>query len=191
MAPQSFAAALALCGQVIREAGVPIEVLNVGGGFPAPYPGDDVAPLDHYLAAITYGLQGLDLPSTCRLYCEPGRSLVATGGSVIARVSGAQGQLALPQRRDLRQPARAPPSEGAPARARDRPQTRMRPTAIGEFKVYGPTCDSDDVLGAPLLLPDDVKEGDWIEIGMMGAYSLATRTEFNGFSVEKIVTLDG
>lgn len=189
LAPQSFTAALSLCGEVIREAGVPLEVLNVGGGFPAAYPGDDVAPLEHYLAAITYGLQRLQLAPTCRLYCEPGRSLVATGGSVLTRVlvrkdksiylnDGIFGSL-----QELRHP-----KERRPARLVGRSTNAS--DSVEEFKVYGPTCDSDDVLGAPLMLPDDVKEGDWIEIGMMGAYSLATRTEFNGFSVEKIVTLD-
>ena len=58
-----------------------------------------------------------------------------------------------------------------------------------KFKVFGPTCDSNDVLGAPFILPVDVKEGDWIEIGMMGAYSLSMRTQFNGFYTDKIVSL--
>ncbi|MDX7952858.1 hypothetical protein P7D22_16945 [Lichenihabitans sp. Uapishka_5] len=59
------------------------------------------------------------------------------------------------------------------------------------FRVYGPTCDSDDVLGAPLLLPEDVREGDWIELGMMGAYSSATRTPFNGFSAHATIQVPG
>jgi ornithine decarboxylase len=62
---------------------------------------------------------------------------------------------------------------------------------LNRFKTFGPTCDSDDVLGAPLMLPDDIREGDWIEIGMMGAYSLALRTEFNGFYPRTVVSIDG
>ena len=58
-----------------------------------------------------------------------------------------------------------------------------------EFKIYGPTCDSNDVLGAPFVLPDDVREGDWIEVGMMGAYSLSMRTRFNGFHTDQIVAI--
>jgi ornithine decarboxylase len=60
---------------------------------------------------------------------------------------------------------------------------------MASFKVYGPTCDSNDVLGAPFLLPEDVREGDWIEIGMMGAYSLSMRTRFNGFHTDQVVAL--
>ena len=60
---------------------------------------------------------------------------------------------------------------------------------LAQFKVYGPTCNSNDVLGAPFLLPEDVREGDWIEVGMMGAYSLSMRTRFNGFHTDKIVAV--
>ena len=45
------------------------------------------------------------------------------------------------------------------------------------------------MLGAPFLLPEDVREGDWIEVGMMGAYSLSMRTHFNGFFTDNIVAL--
>jgi ornithine decarboxylase len=58
-----------------------------------------------------------------------------------------------------------------------------------EFRIFGPTCDSNDVLGAPFVLPENVREGDWIEVGMMGAYSLSMRTQFNGFFTDKIVHL--
>ena len=58
-----------------------------------------------------------------------------------------------------------------------------------DFKVFGPTCDSNDVLGAPFLLPADTREGDWIEVDMMGAYSLSMRTRFNGFHTDRIVAV--
>jgi ornithine decarboxylase len=187
LAPQSFRAALSLCDDVLREADVPLSVLNVGGGFPAAYPGDEVAPLERYFEAIDKGLQTLPLPSDCQLFCEPGRSLVATGGSIISQVlvrkddiiyinDGIFGSLQELRHPKERRPARIVGRDGA-AEGKD-------------FKVYGPTCDSDDVLGAPLSLPADLAEGDWIEIAMMGAYSLATRTEFNGFSANKLITIE-
>ncbi|MFZ2031556.1 MAG: type III PLP-dependent enzyme [Vitreimonas sp.] len=187
LAPQSFSAALSLCEDVLRDAGVPLAVLNVGGGFPAAYPGDDVAPLERYFEAIETGLRRLPLPRDCQLFCEPGRSLVATGGSIIAQVlvrkddiiyinDGIFGSL-----QELRHP-----KERRPARIIGRDSA----ADTTDFKVYGPTCDSDDVLGAPLTLPTDIAEGDRIEISMMGAYSLATRTAFNGFSANKIITIE-
>ncbi|HWT30490.1 MAG TPA: type III PLP-dependent enzyme, partial [Propylenella sp.] len=189
LAPDAFSAALSLCGHVIKKAGVPISVLNVGGGFPAPYPGDTVGLLEQYFASIIFGYHGLRLPPGCLLLCEPGRSLVATAASVVAQVTlrkhnaiyindGVFGSL-----QELRHP-----KERRPTRlVRQGAQVSGR---LADFRVYGPTCDSDDVLGAPFSLPDDVREGDWIEIGMMGAYSLAMRTQFNGFSVQEIATID-
>ena len=189
LAPAAFGEALRTCGQVIRKAGVPISVLNVGGGFPAPYPGDDPAILEQYFASIIFGHQALRLPPGCLLFCEPGRGLVATAASVLTQVllrkdrsiylnDGIFGSL-----QELRHPKERRPSRII------RPGKAVSPH-LAAFRVYGPTCDSDDVLGAPFLLPDDVAEGDWLEIGMMGAYSIAMQTQFNGFSVEQVVVVE-
>ncbi|MFO1071163.1 MAG: type III PLP-dependent enzyme [Geminicoccaceae bacterium] len=189
LAPAAFAAALATCGEVVHRAGVPIALLNVGGGFPAPYPGDGAAPLERYFAAVVLGHHKLRLPRGCLLLCEPGRSLVATAGSVVAQVlvrkdrrlylnDGIFGNL-----QELRHP-----KERRPARL-IRPGRRVS-LQSASFLAYGPTCDSDDVLGAPLELPADVTEGDWVEIGMMGAYSLALRTRFNGFAARTMATVE-
>jgi ornithine decarboxylase len=50
-----------------------------------------------------------------------------------------------------------------------------------EFAFYGPTCDDADYMEGPSVLPADIKPGDYIEIGMLGAYGAAMRTRFNGF----------
>jgi ornithine decarboxylase len=50
-----------------------------------------------------------------------------------------------------------------------------------DFTIYGPTCDSLDVLPRPFTLPADIQCGDYIEFGSIGAYSLTNRTGFNGF----------
>jgi ornithine decarboxylase len=189
LAPEAFGEALDTCGYVMKRSAVPINVLNVGGGFPAPYPGDDPALLDHYFASTIYGYQALNLPPGCLLFCEPGRSLVATAASVVTQVllrkdrsiylnDGIFGSLQELRHLKERRPARL-------IRPGRLPSSRLIP-----FRVFGPTCDGDDVLGAPLVLPEDVAEGDWIEIQMMGAYSLAMQTQFNGLSVDQIVAVD-
>jgi ornithine decarboxylase len=188
LSPQAFNTALVQVGKVVRKAGVPINVLNVGGGFPAPYPGDEVRGLDYYLSHIIHGWRDLNLPLNCLLLCEPGRSLVATAGTVILQVvnrhdgaifvnDGIFGTL-----QEL-----GHPKESRPTKLHRRGRTPSLRTA--KFKVYGPTCDSNDVLGAPFTLPEDVREGDWIEVGMMGAYSLSMRTAFNGFHTDNIVAV--
>ena len=52
------------------------------------------------------------------------------------------------------------------------------------FDLFGPTCDSFDSMPGPHWLPADVADGEWLEVGMMGAYSNAMRTGFNGFASE-------
>ena len=188
LAPQAFSSALSLVDKVARKARVPLSVLNVGGGFPAPYPGDEVRGLEYYFSHIVRGRRDLQLPSGCLVVCEPGRSLVATAGTVILQVvnrrdrsifvnDGVFGTL-----QEL-----GHPKERRPLTLHRRGSSPSSRTA--EFKVYGPTCDSNDVLGAPFVLAEDVREGDWIEVGMMGAYSLSMRTRFNGFYTEKIVAI--
>ena len=59
------------------------------------------------------------------------------------------------------------------------------------FQFFGPTCDSVDHMPGPFWLPEDVREGDHIEIGMLGAYGVAMATRFNGFGdVETVGVAD-
>ena len=44
------------------------------------------------------------------------------------------------------------------------------------FSFYGPTCDDLDHMAGPFMLPADIEAGDYIEIGMLGAYGCAMRT---------------
>jgi ornithine decarboxylase len=55
--------------------------------------------------------------------------------------------------------------------------------SLGEigYSMFGPTCDSADHMKGPFMLPASVAEGDWIEIGQLGAYGACLRTAFNGF----------
>jgi len=181
--------ALALCTQVIEASGVTIDYLDVGGGFPAYYPGQTIAPLEEYFDAITGTLKTMPLRNDTVLMCEPGRALVADYTSLLTQVllrkedsiyinDGVYGSLSelVITRMDL--PMRVIRLSGSVAS-----QTRS-------FTVYGPTCDSMDILPGKCELPEDVREGDWIEIGQLGAYSNAAATRFNGFSAETFVEVD-
>mgnify|MGYP000864622543 CR=1 FL=1 len=178
--PQAYARAIALAAEVVRLVG-PIDDLDVGGGFPAAYQGDE-PPFERFVQVIRLAVARHGL--TCSLQCEPGRALVADGASVLARVElrrgtslflndGVYGNLA-----ELKwigphfamRPVR-------PARTSDA-------TVLG-FDLFGPTCDSIDSMPGPHWLPADTDEGDWVEVGMMGAYSNALKTGFNGFGSER------
>lgn len=184
--PLAWRAALRLVGQVARAAGVALEVIDVGGGFPVPYPDVEPPPLGAYLAEIEAGFERLGAKQA-RLWAEPGRALVAGGGSVVVQVQqrrgtalyindGVYGSLADAGVLGFRYPVRLiRPVGPAPSAQR-----------IG-FSFFGPTCDSADAMRGPFVLPADVAEGDWIEVGQLGAYGGCLRTAFNGFDRARLV----
>jgi ornithine decarboxylase len=189
LVPGAFAQALALVGQVLEAAKLPIQLLDVGGGFPAEYVGTNMPPLEAYMAEIEAGAKALGLRRDCTLMCEPGRALVAEGISLVTQVQlrkgdrlyindGIYGSLSEMVTAGLRLPARLVRLRGAPAS-----ETR-------NFVLNGPTCDSLDVLPGTVELPADTGEGDWIELDRVGAYSHALATRFNGFYPETLVVVD-
>jgi ornithine decarboxylase len=178
--PSAYVRALALAAQAAALSGVAIDVVDVGGGFPVSYPDQVPPPLDEYMVAI--GKAAGRLGGGVRLWAEPGRALVAGGGSVVVQVQlrrgdalyvndGVYGSLSDAGHPGFRFPVRRVPLDGAA----DSDAT-LRP-----FALYGPTCDSADFMKGPFLLPDDIDEGDWIELGQLGAYGACLRTRFNGF----------
>lgn len=184
--PAAYAGALALAAEAVALSGVEIDIVDVGGGFPVSYPDAVPPPLGDYIAAIggaATRFRGV------RLWAEPGRALVAGGGSVVVQVQlrrgdalyvndGVYGSLSDAGRPGFRFPAR-----------------RIRPDGIAdadmelrEFALFGPTCDSADRMKGPFLLPADIDEGDWVELGQLGAYGACLRTRFNGF--DSLVTAE-
>jgi len=185
--PLAWREAMALAGAAIAASGVRVDVIDVGGGFPVAYPGSVPPPLGAYFAEIEAAFAELGLPDGTRLWAEPGRALVARGVSVVARVvlrrgdelfinDGIYGSLSDAGAPGFRFPMRlARPGGPAPS------------AALADFTVFGPTCDSVDRLSAAVALPEDTAEGDWIEIGQLGAYGACLRTGFNGFDAIRSV----
>jgi ornithine decarboxylase len=190
--PDAYRRALAAAGRVLDASKVRIRYLDVGGGFPASYPGLIVRPLPEFFAAIREAAGTLALPADCELMCEPGRALVAAGQSVIVQVilvkddlvflnDGIYGSFQEIQisKNLVSYPSRVIRPGGQPSAA-------LRP-----FSVSGPTCDTLDVLPGTVDLPQDIAVGDWIEFGSVGAYSNAMATRFNGFEPRRRVVVDG
>jgi len=181
MSPAAYAEALSRVRDAIVEAAVTVDIVDVGGGFPSVYPGMEPPALETYFAVIHAGFEALPISYSAELWCEPGRALCAEYASVLVRVEkrrgselyindGAYGALFDAAHVGWRYPVRL---------IRDRDST-TRPM---EFSFYGPTCDDLDHMAGPFELPADVGPGDYIEIGMLGAYGCAMRTGFNGFGV--------
>ncbi|MGI9169586.1 MAG: type III PLP-dependent enzyme [Caulobacteraceae bacterium] len=180
MRPSAYQGAMAQASRALVRAGVFADVVNVGGGFPSAYPGLVPPDLSEYIAAIDRGFAEMMVHEATRLWCEPGRALVAEGASLLARVElrrgdalylndGAYGSLYDAAHAKWPFPARLARAEGGAS------------AALAPFHFFGPTCDSTDHMPGPFWLPEDVREGDYVEIGMMGAYGVAMATRFNGF----------
>ena len=189
MTPEAYAQAMERVRAAIVEAAVTVDVVDVGGGFPSTYPGMEPPPLERYFETIGRAFESLPISYSAELWAEPGRALCAEYSSLVVRVEkrrgtelfindGAYGALFDAAHIGWRFPVtllREPEST-----VRDHP-----------FSFYGPTCDDLDHMTGPFLLPADVQAGDYLEIGMLGAYGAAMRTQFNGFgSVETLVVED-
>ena len=188
MTPQAYADAMERVRAAIVEAAVTVDVVDVGGGFPSTYPGMEPPPLDRYFETIHRAFESLPISYSAELWAEPGRALCAEYSSLIVRVErrrgnelyindGAYGALFDAAHIGWRFPVtllREPEST-----VRDHP-----------FSFYGPTCDDLDHMTGPFELPADVQAGDYIEIGMLGAYGSAMRTAFNGFGSDETVIVE-
>ena len=184
----SYEKALQLVAKVLSSADVTPEYINVGGGFPSYYR-EGVPPLDAYFSTITTTAKSLGLGDV-EFLCEPGRALVADGCSLVVQVQhraedalyindGVYGCL-------LECTSRQTVS---PARGLGRKRTLSK--EMHDFRLFGPTCDPLDQFRYRFKLPADMEEGDWIELGVLGAYSVALDTRFNGFGVDVSVALRG
>lgn len=186
LSPAAYARAIRMAGEVRDLAGVEIDLLDVGGGFPVPYVGTEPPPFEAFVEAIVGAVKEIALPESTQLLCEPGRALVAGGCSLVVRVDlrrgnslylndGVYGSLSDMRFDGIDFPMRVIRPDGEASRE------------LAGFHLFGPTCDSTDSLPGPYWLPADVREGDWIEIGQMGAYSTALKTGFNGFHTVDLV----
>jgi ornithine decarboxylase len=187
--PSAYSTALALCGEVIEKAKVPLQYLDVGGGFPAPYLGVNLPPLEDYMDEIQKGVTALNLRRDCVLMCEPGRALVAEAMSLVAQV-----QLRKDHRLYINDGIYGSFNEVVTARLKLPARAYRRGGEVGgtpaEFVLNGPTCDSLDVLPGEFRLPGEIREGDWIEVDRLGAYSNAIASRFNGFHPETLVVVN-
>lgn len=189
--PAAFGEALGEVGQLIVSSGVLVDAIDIGGGFPARYPHSDPPGLECYMDEIVRAADQLAVRHSCELLCEPGRALVAEAEAVIVRVDARRGQALY-----INDGAFGSLFDAAfsgfrfPIRCVTPGREDLGP-AETPFALYGPTCDSADYLPGPFLLPEAIGEGDYLEIGQVGAYGRVLANRFNGFGeFEEIVLTD-
>jgi ornithine decarboxylase len=185
MHPISYAKGIGEIGKIIKKTNIVPDFIDVGGGFPTIYPDLRPQSLDNYIFEIKKALANLKLKKQPELMCEPGRALVAESGSTIVSVvlrkkqklyinDGTYGSLFDAGVPNIVFPARMI-SDG-----------RIISKKLTAFNYYGPTCDSMDYMKGPFILPNNIKEGDYIELGQLGAYGITFRTKFNGCFSDQI-----
>lgn len=178
--PKAYSQALNIVGEVIKHAGIEPSCIDVGGGFPAAYPGKEIPPLEDYMFEIKKGLKQLNLNPRVQIFSEPGRALVASGCSLLTQV-----QLRKADRLYINDGVYGGLSELLDSKNRLLTRVIRLDGSVSEesqeFYFSGPTCDSFDMLPSSLSLPKDICEGDWIEFDQVGAYSNALANQFNGF----------
>ena len=186
MSPHAYQLGLERVRAAIVASSVTVDIVDVGGGFPSTYPGMEPPPLPRYFDAIHRGFEDLPISYSAELWCEPGRALCAEYSSLLVRVERRRGtELYI--------------NDGAYGALFDAahigwrfPVELLRDSRAGHvpYSFYGPTCDDLDHMAGPFYLPADVAAGDYLEIGMLGAYGAALRTAFNGFGSELTATAD-
>ena len=185
MHPISYTKGIGEIGNIIRKTKIVPDFINVGGGFPTIYPDLKPQSLDNYVFEIKKALKNLKLSKMPKLICEPGRALVSESGSTIVKVilrkkqklyinDGTYGSLF-----DAGIPNIVFPS-------RMIQNGRIVSKKLTAFSFYGPTCDSMDYMKGPFILPNNIREGDYIELGQVGGYGITFRTKFNGFFSNQI-----
>lgn len=179
-----------------QQAGVDIVRVNVGGGFPAFYPDENLPEERRYFETIQQAVEDVRASffgENCEFICEPGRALVADSTSLITRIElkrddgrvhindGFYGGLMEQQFVDFAPPVRAIQQEGRVLTAANDDM---------DYTLLGPTCDSIDIMRKQYRLPRAIRTGDYIEFGLMGAYTNASATRFNGFEPAGMVCVE-
>ena len=189
MHPISYSKGIFEIGNIIKKTKIIPDIINVGGGFPTIYP--DLIPqsLKSYFEEIIKGLKNLKIQKLPEIICEPGRAIVAESGSTIVKV-------------DLRKKQKLYINDGTYGSLFDAgvpnivypskmiTNGRIISKKLTSFNFYGPTCDSMDYMKGPFILPNNIKESDYIELGQLGAYGLTFRTNFNGFYSDEIYEVE-
>ena len=191
MHPISYSKGINEIGNIIKKTKILPDYINVGGGFPTIYP--DLIPqsMENYFNEIKKGLENLKLEKMPEVICEPGRALVAESGSTIVKVNlrkkqklyindGTYGTLF----------DAGTPNIVFPSKMIKENSNKIISKKLTAFDFFGPTCDSMDYMKGPFLLPNNIKENDYIELGQLGAYGLTFRTQFNGYYSDEICEIE-
>lgn len=182
-----YARATEYAARVMKASGVRVDSLNIGGGFPVAYEGDEqVCHVSDCVAVVKNMLEDWGL-SHMVLLSEPGRVLVAQGMKLVTRVELRKGDMLYINDGVYGGLFDAAKWVGTLYPVSAVSCDRAFNGGMQEYRLAGPTCDSLDMMNGPFKLPADIGIGDWIVFENVGAYSQALRSDFNGFGHADVV----
>jgi ornithine decarboxylase len=181
----NFVQAVNMAAAVIQEArgrGHEIKILDIGGGFPAPY-NRHVKPFSLLAERINAEIDRL-FRADVQILAEPGRFLVATAAVCVARIIG----------KAIRDGKTCYYIDDSIYNTYsgiifDHCQYHVKAFRRGKTEicaVFGQTCDGLDTISQAEELPD-LAIDDLVYSENIGAYSSASATWFNGFPPAKVV----
>ena len=187
--PEAYRYSMSVTKSVLDKLPFRLRLIDVGGGYPKSYPDFIVPELEQYFKAVEESVGTLPLADNAEVLGEPGRALAAPGMSAVVEVL-------------LRKDSRLYLNDGmfgifwvlridGPDRFPVRTYRNGKPHEgeTMEFQINGPTCDATDTLPGLVPLPTDIRPGDYLEFGNIGAYSIGGRTNYNGFYSDRIVSI--
>ena len=189
---ENYVQAINLAADICKEAKErgydKMNLLDIGGGFPAPYDAS-VKPFQELAKKINSELERLFPDPKIEILAEPGRFMIATAGTSVVRINGKTV-------RDGKTCYYV--NDGAyhtySGIIFDHQHCNMFSFRKGKktenCAVFGPTCDALDVISSAMSLPTDLKLGELMYSTNMGAYSHASSTWFNGFPPAKVVHIN-
>jgi len=174
----------ALIFKEVKERGYDkMDLLDIGGGFPAPYD-ESVKPFSELAKRINTELDRL-IPEDIKIIAEPGRFMVATAATAVSKIIGKavrHGKLCYYIDDGVYHTFSGVIFDHCQYHF---DAFKEGPTQI--CTVFGPTCDGLDVISMTEELPEDLERGDLLSSKNIGAYSGATSTYFNGFPPAKVI----
>ena len=183
--PENYSQSLHLAAGIFEEArtrGFNLKLLDIGGGFPAHYDAT-VPPFTKVARMINAELNRL-FPEPIEILAEPGRFLVASAATAVARIIGKAvrgGKLSYYLDDGVYQTF-----SGVIFDHCQYPLKSFKKGPAQICSVFGPTCDALDTISMTDELPD-LEIGDLVYAENIGAYSAASSTYFNGFPPAKVV----
>jgi len=182
---ENYVQALSLTSGIFKEAadrGFKLKLIDIGGGFPAHYD-DNVGPFRVLAQKINSELDRL-FPKDIEILAEPGRFLVATSGTLVAKIIGKafrDGKLCYYINDGVYHTFSGIIFDHCPYHLKS---FKTGPTQI--CSVFGPTCDALDTISLAEELPD-LELDDLLYSPNIGAYSHASATYFNGFPPAQVL----